>query len=174
MSGGDFYTNQTRVFNLKKKWFALTDTMDILDGNDGKIAFRAVGKFFHLGVDMLIKDESDTTLCELKSEIISLMPEYNIYQNGEKVGEVRKEIGLFGERWAFTDTRRGQKWEVSGDFYNYEWKIHKDSDTAGQVTKERALFDDHYTVSVEAGNDMLQIICVAVCMEKYQNDKSIL
>lgn len=160
------------MFNLKEKWFTLTDTMDILDGNDGKIAFRAVGKFFHLGVDMLIKDESDNTLCELKSKIISLMPEYNFYQNGEKVGEVRKEIGLFGERWSFTDTRRGQKWEVSGDFYNYEWRIHNDSDTAGQVTRERALFKDHYTVSVEAGNDMLQIICVAVCMEKYQNDKS--
>jgi len=174
MSGGDFYTDQTRVFNLKEKWFTLTDTMDILNGNDGKIAFRAVGKFFHLGVDMLIKDHSGATLCELKSKIISLMPEYNFYQNGEKVGEVRKEIGLFGERWAFTDTRRGQKWEVSGDFYNYEWKIHNGSDIAGQVTRERALFGDHYTVSVEAGNDMLQILCVAVCMEKYQNDKSIL
>lgn len=174
MSDDVFYTDKTRVFNMKEKWFTLTDSMSIMDGETGKEVYKAVGKFFHLGVDMLIKDHAGSAVCEVKSKIISLMPEYDFYQKGKEVGKIRKEIGLLGERWHFTDLKRDQKWQISGDFVNYDWKIHKEHVIAGEVTRKKSLIKDHYGVSVEAGNDMLMILCVAVCMEKYHHDKSLL
>jgi len=168
-----FYCQQRRVFNLKEKWFTLTDTLAVMDER-GQQAYKAVGKFFHLGVDMYIKDANGSTLCELKSKIISLMPEFDFYQNGQVIGKIRKEVHLLGgEKWHFTDLKKNQQWELSGDFVNYDWRIHQGSTVAAEITRKHSFIKEHYGVSVEPGADLTEIICVAVCMEKYHHDHSL-
>jgi len=157
---------------MKEKWFTLTDTLAVLAEN-GQPAYKAVGKFFHLGVDMVLKDPSGNAVCELKSRIISLMPEFDFFQNGQQVGKIRKEIGLLGEKWHFTDLKKNQQWELSGDFVNYDWRIHQGSTVCGEVTRKHSFIKEHYGVSVEPGADLTEIICVAVCMEKYHHDYSL-
>jgi len=168
-----FYSQQRRVFNMKEKWFTLTDTLSIMDEN-GQPAYKAVGKFFHLGVDMYIKDAYGNTLCELKSKILTLMPEYDFYQNGQIIGKVRKELTLFGgEKWHFTDLKKNQQWELTGDFVNYDWRIHLGNNVCGEITRKHSFIKEHYGIRVEPGADITQVICVAVCMEKYHHDRSL-
>ena len=76
-----FHSNQRRVLNLQEKWFSFRKTLNIVD-EQGRNAYTAEGQFFHLGLDMLLKDSNQgTVLCEIKSRILTLMAEYDFYQN---------------------------------------------------------------------------------------------
>jgi len=164
-----FFSQNRRVLQLHEKWFSITDNIGIKDeqGND---AYLAQGKFFHLGLDMYLKDSQGTTLCEIKSKIFSLMAEYDFYQNGSVIGKLRKEIHLFTEGWHFEDLKQNKKWQLSGEFLNYDWKIHQSSQLAGEVSKKHSFNKDHYGLQVEPGMDITLLICVAICLEKYHHD----
>jgi len=164
-----FYSQSRRVLQLHEKWFSITDNIGIKDeqGND---AYLAQGKFFHLGLDMYLKDSQGNTLCEIKSKIMSLMAEYDFYQNGSVIGKLRKEVHLFVEGWHFEDLKTNQKWQVSGDFLGYDWKIHQQNQLAGEVSKKHSIIKDHYGLQVEPGQDITLLICVAIALEKYHHD----
>jgi uncharacterized protein YxjI len=165
-----FYSQSRRVLQVQNEWFSFLHNVDIKD-EQGNVAYKAEGKFFHLGLDMLLKDhQGGNTLCEIKSRVFSLMPEYDFYQNGQIIGKLRKEVHLFVEGWHFEDVKKGIKWQVSGDFLGYDWKIHTGQQQAGEISKRHSIFKDHYGVSIEPGQDLTQIICVAICMEKYHHD----
>jgi len=169
-----FFTERTRVFNMREKWFTLSESLSITDAETGKEVYKAVGKLFHLGADILLKDsQTGVVLCEVKSKVVSLLPEYDIFASDGKtlLGKIRKEVTLLTEKWHFTDVKRDQKWELSGDFANHDWKIHKGKiAVAGEITRKHSYIKEHYGVTVHPGNDMLQILCVAICMEKYHHD----
>jgi len=168
-----FFSQSRRCFQVQEKWFSITKNLAVKD-EQGHDAYLAEGKFFHLGLDMNLKDGQGTTLCEIKSKIFSLMAEYDFYQNGTLVGKLRKEVHLFTEGWHFEDLKKNQKWQVSGDFLNYDWKIHQNDQVAGEITRKHSFIKDCYAVTVEPGSDLTLILCVAVSLEKYHADKHLI
>jgi len=168
-----FYSQTRRALILQEKWFSITNNLSIKD-EQGNQAYLAQGKFFHLGLDMYLKDNNNTTLCEIKSKIFTLMPEYDFYQNGQVVGKLRKELHLFTEAWHFEDIKKGQKWQLTGDFLNYDWKIHNgQGQHCAEISRRHSFIKDSYGISIEPGADLTLIICCAVAMEKYHHDAHI-
>jgi len=98
------------------------------------------------------------------------MAEYDFYQNGQIIGKLRKEVHLFTEGWHFEDLKQGVKWQVSGDFLNYDWKIHNQQTHCAEISRRHSFVKDSYGVAIEPGADMTLVLCVAICMEKYHHD----
>jgi len=120
---------------------------------------------------MLIKDvQQGKTICELKSRILSLMAEYDFYQNSQQIGSLRKELHLFKEQWFFKDLKNNTTWEVSGDFLNYDWKIHNGNTVCAEISRKHSFMKDSYGIQIEPGQDLALIICVACALEKYHHD----
>ena len=88
------------------------------------------------------------------------------------IGKLRKEFHLFKEQWFFTDMKLNQKWDVTGDFLNYDWKIHSinGGTQAAEISKKHSFMKDSYGIAIEPGQDLTLIICVACCLEKYHHD----
>jgi len=168
-----FFSQSRRALILQEKWFSITNNLSIKD-EQGNQAYLAQGKFFHLGLDMYLKDNNNTTLCEIKSKIFTLMPEFDFYQNGQVVGKLRKELHLFTEAWHFEDIKKGQKWQLTGDFLNYDWKIHNgQGQHCAEISRRHSFIKDSYGISIEPGADLTLVICCAICMEKFHHDHHI-
>jgi len=116
------------------------------------------------------------TVCEIKSRIFSLMPEYDFYLNGQQIGKIRKEIHLFTEKWLWTDMKKNTQWHLNGDFLNYDWGVTSldGSSKCAEISRRHSFIKDSYGVAIEPGADMAQLLCVAVCMEKYHHDHSLI
>jgi len=160
---------QRSVFVLKEKWFSIGTSIAILDEN-GKNAYYGVGKLIHIGLDMYLEDLNGQKLYQITHKLISLMPEYEIWQGNTHVGKVRKEITLFRPAFHFNNLVTGDKMEVHGDFHAYEFKIEQNGQLVATISKKHTTFKDAYGVMIEPGFDIPFILCACIIVEKYEHD----
>ena len=86
----------------------------------GNPVFEVRGKFFHIGDDLLMFDRSTgQEVVRIKQRILSLLPRYDIYRNGQHWAGVHEQLRLFGERFKVTG-ENGMVFHVDGDI----WRSH--------------------------------------------------
>ena len=162
-------SDQRRIYCIKEKWFSLKGDMDIND-EQGQKVFTVHGKLFHLGLDMVLKDDKDSKVCEIRSKI-SLTPEYDIYDvYDKKIGRLTKQFKLLKEVWHFENLTNNKKYSILGNFLAYDWKIYNDNVIISEIDRKHSIIKDCYGVSIEPKQDIVSILCIAICLEKYHHD----
>src|ERR1700737_167470 len=91
-------------YHLRERAWHLTE--DFLVKNDaGHAVFEIRGKFFHIGDDLVMIDRyTHQEIVHIKQSILSLLPHYEIYHQGQRWASVHEQLHLFG----------GERFKVEG------------------------------------------------------------
>ena len=152
-------------YHLRERAWHITE--DFLIKNDaGQAVFEIRGKFFHIGDDLVMFDRhTHQELAHIKQRVLSLLPHYEIYRNGQHWASVHEQFRLFGERFKVTGGN-GMVFHVEGDIWNWNFSV---SDNYGnlmaEISRRIAIFRDHYVVDVAPGVDAPFVIALAVVIE---------
>jgi uncharacterized protein YxjI len=160
-------------YHMRERAWSLTEAFIVRDDR-GQPVFEIRGKFFHIGDNLLMYEQhSDQPVVQIKQQVLSLLPCYDIYRNGQHWARVNEQLSLFGERFHVKGDN-GMTFHIQGNIWDWNFSISDDhGNLLGQVSRQLSLFRDSYAIDVAPGVDAPFIIALAIVLEmvKEHHDK---
>jgi uncharacterized protein YxjI len=152
-------------FHLRERAWSLTEAFVIRD-DAGQAVFEVRGKFFHIGDDLVMFDRySGQEVAQIKQRVLSLMPNYEIYRNGQPWANVHEQIALLGERFKI-EGGNGMVFHINGDIWRWNFTV---SDNYGNqmahISRQISIFRDSYAVDIAQGVDVPFVLALAIVIE---------
>ncbi len=152
-------------YHMRERAWSLTEAFIIRD-DAGNAVLEVRGKFFHIGDDLVMFDRySGQEVVHIKQRVLSLLPRYEIYRNGQPWADVHEQFRLFGERFK-VEGGNGMVFHVDGDIWQWNFTISDaNGNLMGNVGRQFSLFRDSYAVNVAPGVDAPFVIALAIVLE---------
>jgi len=152
-------------FHIRERAWSLTEAFVVRD-DAGQPVFEVRGKFFHIGDDLVMFDiRTGQELVHIKQRVLSLLPHYEIYRNGQLWASMHEQFRLFGERFKI-EGANGMIFHVDGDIWNWNFSVSDDNgNLLAQIGRQFSLFRDSYAVDVAQGVDAPFVIALAIVID---------
>jgi uncharacterized protein YxjI len=152
-------------YHLRQRAWSLTEAFVIRD-DAGNPVFEVRGKFFHIGDDLVMFDcYTGQELVRIKQRILSLLPRYDIYRNGQHWAGVHEQFRLFGERFK-VEGENGMVFHVDGDIWRWNFRVtDNNGNVLGYIGRQFSIFRDSYAIDVAPGVDAPFIIALTIVIE---------
>ena len=145
---------------FKQRFFSWFDSYDIFN-EQGDVVFSVEGKM-GWGHRVHILDAQGIHIGTLQQKVISFLPQFQMYIEGEYVGCIRKEFTFLKPRF----TIDCNDWEINGQFMEWDYTIT--SATQGHIatiTKELFQWTDTYVIDVLEKKNSLGALMVALAID---------
>lgn len=148
--------NKMRLY-MKQKIFSLTDKFIIKDylGND---KYFVEGEFLSWGKKLHIYDANGHEVAFVKQRLITFLPKFEVYMDGNLVVEVVKEFTFFRPRYAL----KGTNWVIEGDFWQHDYQIYNGSQQIVTISKVWFSWGDSFELNVLSEAD--EVLAVATVL----------
>jgi len=152
-------------FHIRERAWSLTEAFVVRD-DTGQPVFEVRGKFFHIGDDLVMFDiRTGQELVHIKQRLLSLLPHYEIYRNGQLWASMHEQFRLFGERFKIAGAN-GMIFHVDGDIWNWNFSVSDDNgNLLAQIGRQFSLFRDSYAVEVAQGVDAPFVVALAIVID---------
>jgi uncharacterized protein YxjI len=150
---------------MRERAWSLTEAFVIRD-DAGNPVFEVRGKFFHIGDDLVMFDRyTGQELVHIKQRILSLLPRYEIYHDGQLWADVHEQFRFFGERFK-VEGANGIIFHVDGDIWRWNFTVSDDQgNLLAQIGRQFSIFRDSYAVDVAPNVDAPFILALAIVIE---------
>lgn len=152
---------------FKQRFFSWFDSYDIFN-EDGDTVFTVKGQL-SWGHRLVIFDAWGNELATVRERVLTFLPKFELYQNGQCVGCISKEFSLFTPRYNIDFNG----WHVEGNFLEWDYTIYAPSgEVVATVSKEIWNFTDTYVIDVQDPDDSLcaLMLVLAIDAEKCSRD----
>lgn len=146
--------------SLKEKKLSFRDKFTVWDG-DGNDKYYVVGEVLSIGKKLHISDMNGDEVAAIHEKIISFKPKYQIYINGEKVGEIVKDKSLLKPKYHVS----GLNWSIKGDIAEHKYSIMKDKKTIVTLKKKRLSLSNSYVLDIENDADTIPALTVVLAID---------
>ena len=152
---------------FKQRFFSFLDSYDIYDEN-GNTVFTVKGKF-SFGRHFIIYSPEGRELGEIRQELFTFRPKYNLYSAESYIGCITKEFTFF--KPSFNIDLNG--WRIEGDFFEWDYSIrdHRGMEIAS-AQKEPFNFTDTYVIDVWNPADALAALMVVVTIDAEKDSRN--
>ena len=150
-------------YQLKQKIWSLTDTYRILDQANHEV-LSVHGKIFSWGKDLTVRDSNGAEVARIKQTLLSLLPRFRLYRNGQMFAEILKEFSWLKAKFTL-DVPGPNDYEISGDFWDYEYQFNRQGRVVASVSKAFWSWGDTYGVDIVAGEDDVSILSTVVVID---------
>lgn len=152
---------------FKQRFFSWFDSYDIYD-EDGNVVFVVKGQLAW-GHRLVIFDAYGHELGMVSQRILTFLPKFEIFKNGEYIGCLKKEFSLFVPHYNLDYNG----WHIDGSFMEWDYSIidHNGYPVA-TVSKELLHLTDTYVLDIinpENALDVLMFV-LAIDAEKCSRD----
>ncbi len=154
-------------YAIKQKFFSLAESFTIKDESE-QDAFKVKAQLFSIPKKLRLYDMSDNELCLIQKRMFKLLPQYDIYRNGQVVANVKKKFQLF--RNDFTITAGAMVYEIKGNWVGLEFSIIKDGREAAKISKKFFSWTDTYGVEIANGEDTVELLALAIVIDMAVHD----
>jgi len=153
------------LYHIKERAWSLTEAFVVRD-QGGYPVFEIRGKFFHIGDNLVMYDmQSGAELVHIQQRLLSLMPHYEIYRNGQLWASMHEQFKFFGERFKIEGTN-GMIFHVEGDIWNWNFSLSDNNgNLLAQIGRQFSLFRDSYAVEVAQNVDAPFVIALAIVID---------
>ena len=152
------------MYVMKQKFFALGGDYSIKDQSENEVYF-VDGKVFSLGKKFDIKDPSKNVVARIQQKLFSFGTTYNIYKGEELAATVTKSWFTFFKTKFKIDVPGPDDIDVSGNFLAHEYEFTRGGKVIAKVSKSFFSWTDTYGIDVQEGEDDLLILCAAVIID---------
>ena len=145
---------------LKQRLLSWFDSFNIYD-ESGHIFFKVKGKLAW-GHKLVICDAEGREIGMVREKIIDLLPHFNLFKDGEKVGCISKKLTLV--RPKFKVDFNG--WEVTGDWMAWDYSIQdRNGREVARIYKKLLRLVDTYVIDVTDEADALDALMVVLAID---------
>ncbi len=152
-------------YHIRERAWSLTEAFVVRD-DSGNPVFEVRGKFFHIGDDLVMFDRyTGQELVHIKQRVLSLMPHYEIYRNGQLWASMHEQFKFFGERFKI-EGADGIVFHVEGDVWNWNFSVLDNyGNFLAQIGRQFSIFRDSYAVDVAPGVDAPFVVALAIVID---------
>jgi len=145
---------------FKQRFFSWFDSYDIYN-ETGETVYTVKGQLAW-GHCLKIFDAREQEVGTVQERIFTLLPKFEIYQNGEYIGCISKEFSFFKPR--FNIDYNG--WHVEGDFFEWDYQILDEYGTCvAEVSKQLFNWTDTYVIDVNDPQDALNALMLVLAID---------
>lgn len=145
---------------FKQRFFSWFDSYDIFD-EDGNTVFTVKGQL-SWGHRLVIFDAWDNELATVQQRVLTFLPKFELYQNGQCVGCISKEFSFFQPRYNIDFNG----WHVEGNFMEWDYTIYAPSgQVVATVSKELWNWTDTYVIDVQDPDDSLCALMLVLAID---------
>ena len=142
---------------IKEKVFSWGDKFFVKDAM-GEDKYVVQGEVFSLGKKLHVYDMLGREAAFIKQELMTFLPRFTVYAEGEEIAQVKKEFSFLLPRY----TIEGLGWEIEGSFWEHEYQITKNGRPIVSISKEWMTWGDSYELDILDPAD--EIIALAVVL----------
>lgn len=152
-------------FYIKERVWSLPEAFIVRD-DAGNAVFEIRGKFFHFGDDPVMVDSSTgQELVHIQQRVLSLMPLYEMYRNGQLLASVHEQFRLFGEGFKI-EAGDGSILHVNGDIWQWNFSVTDErGNQLAQIGRQFSLFRDSYAIDVAPGADAPFMVALVIVID---------
>jgi uncharacterized protein YxjI len=149
---------------VRERFFGLGDDSNITD-ESGNTVLTVDGKVMTLRDRLVLRDPDGKEVAEVTRKLVAMRPTYQIRIGGEPAASVRKAFFTpFRERFAI-DIPGPDDLEMTGNLLDHEFRITRGGDTVATVTKRWLTMRDTYGVEVAEGQDDLLVLAAVLALD---------
>ena len=144
---------------IKEKIFSLHNRYFIKDEQDNDI-LEISSKAISIGSKTWIKDPNGKELAYIEQELFHLMPNYNVFINGQKEFNIKKKFKFFKN-----DYELSNNYKVEGNFLSHNFTVLNDKgEKVGEITRKYLTIGDQYNIDIIDEKDYIVILTIIVAI----------
>lgn len=155
-------------FYMREKIFSLRDNFVINDVNN-RPWFQGRAEFLSLGHKLHLYDLNGNEVAYIHQKLLTLLPQYEIWQNGQVVATLHKQLAFFHDRFV-VDAWNGQ-YEINGDIWSWNYTVAVNGYQVAQVSQQWSLLAEHYVMDIADNADIPMILCFAIVIDEIKDDR---
>lgn len=145
---------------FKQRLFSWFDSYDIYD-EDNNVMYVVKGEF-SLGHFLRIYDAAGNEVGVIEQRLLTFMPKFNVYMNGEYAGCIARKFAFF--KPIYNIDFNG--WNVEGDFFQWDYNItNQQGSIVATISKEIMHFTDQYVIDVQNPVDALSALMLVLVID---------
>ncbi len=149
---------------IREKFFRLGEDSQITD-ETGRPVYQVDGKILSLHNTLVVRDMSGAEVATVKHKLIALTPTYTIDRPGQGETIVRKRfLNLLGDRFTI-DIPGPHDLEMDGNLFEHEYHIKRDGVVVATVSKRWISLTDTYGVETAPGEDDVMILTSVLALD---------
>ena len=152
-------------YHIRERAWSLTEAFVVRD-DAGNAVFEVRGKFFHIGDNLVMYDRSTgQELVQIRQRVLSLLPHYEIYRNGQHWASMHEQFRLFGEAFK-VEGSNGMVFHVTGDIWKWNFSVSDNNgNLLARIGRQFSIFRDSYAIDVAQGVDAPFVVALAIVIE---------
>jgi len=145
---------------IRERFFHLGEDSDITD-DSGRAVLHVDGKVLSLRNTLVLRDTSGNEVARVERKLLTIGTRYEISVRGQEIAEVRKQFFTpFREKYTI-DIPGPNDLELSGNLLDHEFTVDRGGQTIATVSKQWFTLSDTYGVEIAPGeNDVLILASV--------------
>jgi uncharacterized protein YxjI len=149
---------------IREKFFRLGEDSQITD-ESGKPVYDVDGKILSLRNTLIVRDMRGQEVARVNRQLIALTPTYMIDRPGQEETVVRKHfINLLGDHFTI-DIPGPHDLEMDGNLFEHEYQIRGDGAVVATVSKRWISLTETYGVETEPGADDVLILASVLALD---------
>lgn len=136
----------------------------------GQILYFIEGRWGRKDDIISIYKSNGQHLITLKQQKLSPIPVFNLYEEGQNTGVVRKHPGLFGIRDSFF-TIHPHKWIITGDFEELYFTAHHENELIMECDKDITNGQPIYELNIKYEKDAPLCALISTLFDHYSRKK---
>lgn len=154
---------------IKTEYKTLQNRMIVMN-ESGDNVFLIVGKWGRLADKLSVYAMDGKRIVEARQVILSVFPKFRIYQDGKKVGTIKKRAGWRGvDQPFFTVTRLN--WVISGDYDKQIFVARRFGKKVLEIEKSISFSGEFYTLTFQ-NEKIAPVAClISQLLDHYDQEK---
>lgn len=149
---------------IREKFFHLGEDSQITD-ESGAPVYEVDGKILSLHNTLTVRDMRGEVVATVKRQLLALTPTYTIERPGVEPAQVRKHfINLLGDRFTI-DIPGPHDLELDGNLFEHEYRVTRDGAVVATVSKRWIALTDTYGVETAPGQDDVLILASVLALD---------
>ena len=158
-------------YKIRQKLVSIGDDFWI-ENQDGKRVFKVDGKVFRIRKTLVFEDLNGNTLCKIKERLLTIKDTMEIEgADGKDIAVVKKAlIAPLRDRWD-VKVKDGENLVVQGNILDHEYAVKEGRKKVAEVSKKWFRLTDTYGVEIDAGQNDILILAVAVAIDMMAHEE---
>jgi uncharacterized protein YxjI len=160
----------TTRYKIRQNLISIGDDFWIENG-EGKRVFKVDGKILRIRKTLVFEDLNGKPLCTIKERLLTIRDTMTITgPEGETLAVIKKALLTpLRDRWS-VNVKGGPDLDVQGNILDHEYSIKQGWNKVAEISKRWFSFTDTYGVEIDAGQNDILILAVAIAIDMMVHD----
>lgn len=151
-------------YMIRERFFHLGEDSDITD-DSGRPVLHVDGKVLSLRNTLVLRDPSGDEVARVERKLLTIGTRYEISVRGQEIAEVRKQFFTpFREKYTI-DIPGPNDLELSGNLLDHEFTVNRGRQIIATVSKQWLTLTETYGVEIASGEDDVLILASVLALD---------